>query len=138
MKLGNVVPNTVTFNTLMNGYSQVGNCEMNDMFYQTMLSAGIKPDILTYNALILGLCREGKTKKAAYLVKELDKLYKTMVRSGLHPNKQTFDVLIAAFCKNKDFERSMPSIVGNVGQVYNSYFRLHRGYLLTMVLVSVE
>ncbi|CAN1246571.1 Pentatricopeptide repeat-containing protein At4g26680, mitochondrial [Linum grandiflorum] len=103
MKIGNVAPNIVTFNTLMN--ARGNSCEMNDVLYQEMMNAGIKPDILTYNALIAGLCRDGKTKKAAYLVKELvEKLYKAMARSGFGPNKETFNVLVDAFYKKKDFE----------------------------------
>ncbi|CAN1246572.1 Pentatricopeptide repeat-containing protein At4g26680, mitochondrial [Linum grandiflorum] len=131
MKIGNVAPNIVTFNTLMN--ARGNSCEMNDVLYQEMMNAGIKPDILTYNALIAGLCRDGKTKKAAYLVKELVEkekidptastfaalisgqcvrndpdrgwqLYKAMARSGFGPNKETFNVLVDAFYKKKDFE----------------------------------
>ncbi|KAK7833442.1 pentatricopeptide repeat-containing protein [Quercus suber] len=75
---------------------------------------------------------EGKTKKAAYLVKKLDKenlvsnastfsalirgqcvrknsehafqLYKSMVRSGCCLNEQTFKMLISTFCRNEDFD----------------------------------
>ncbi|XP_020421504.1 pentatricopeptide repeat-containing protein At5g39710-like [Prunus persica] len=89
-------------------------------------------DFLTYNALILGLCKEGKTKKAAYLVKELDRkrfvpnaatfsaliegqcvrknsdrafeLCKSMIRSGYHPDEHTFKMLISSFCNNRDFD----------------------------------
>ncbi|MBA0732851.1 hypothetical protein Gogos_016914, partial [Gossypium gossypioides] len=78
------------------------------------------------------LCKEGKTKKAAYLVKELDKdnlvpnastfsalisgqcvrknsdrafqLYKTMIRSGFHPNENTYSMLISTSFKNEDFD----------------------------------
>jgi pentatricopeptide repeat protein len=86
MKAMNVTPNTVTYNTLINGYSQVGNSEMGSKLYE-MLRNQVKADILTYNALIFGLCKEGKTKKAAYLVKELDK-------DNLVPNASTFSALI--------------------------------------------
>jgi pentatricopeptide repeat protein len=48
----------------------------------------VKADILTYNGLILRFCKEGKNKKAAYMVKELDK-------ENLVPNASTFSTLIA-------------------------------------------
>ncbi|KAK3184527.1 hypothetical protein Dsin_031813 [Dipteronia sinensis] len=97
MKSMNVTPNIVTYNTLINGFSQTGNSEMDGRLYEEMV---------------------GKTKKAAYLVKDLDKgnlvpnastfsafitgqfvrknsenafqLYTRMVKSGCHPNKHTF------------------------------------------------
>ena len=59
----------------------------------------LKTDILTYNALILGLCKERKTKKAAYLVKELDS-------KKLIPNSSTFYALISVQCERKNYERA--------------------------------
>ncbi|CAH1436085.1 unnamed protein product [Lactuca virosa] len=97
-----------------------------------MIRTGVKPDILTYNALLLGLCNEGKTKKAAYLVKELDKkklvpnsstffalikaqcarknpdrgfqLYKSMVKSNCRPNVNTVKMLILSFLQTDDYD----------------------------------
>ncbi|KAJ6343283.1 hypothetical protein OIU76_005089 [Salix suchowensis] len=91
-------------------------------FYREMRRCRISPNSYTFNL----------TKKAAFLVKELDKedlvpnastfsalisgqcarknsdrafqLYKSMVRSGCHPNEQTFKMLISAFIENEDFE----------------------------------
>ena len=53
----------MTYNTLLNGYGQVGDSEMGVRVYEEMMRNGLKADILTYNALILGLCKDGKTKK---------------------------------------------------------------------------
>ncbi|KAK4487476.1 hypothetical protein RD792_005888 [Penstemon davidsonii] len=105
---------------------------MGTRLFEEMSVNGVKADILTYNALIMGFCKEGKMKKAAYMVKELDKdklvpnsstfaalitgqcvrnnaergfeLYKSMVRSGCYPNEQTFKMLISAFIKNEDYD----------------------------------
>ncbi|GJT10345.1 putative reverse transcriptase domain-containing protein [Tanacetum coccineum] len=44
-----------------------------NQIFEEMMRNGIKADILTYSALLSGLCNEGKTRKAAYLFKELDK-----------------------------------------------------------------
>ncbi|CAN1280224.1 Pentatricopeptide repeat-containing protein At4g26680, mitochondrial [Linum perenne] len=96
MKLGNVVPNTVTFNTLMNGYSQ-GKTKKAAYLVKELDKEKMVPNASTFSALIGGQCARNNPDRAS-------QLYKTMVRSGCHPNKQTFDVLIAAFCKNKDFE----------------------------------
>ncbi|CAN6915076.1 unnamed protein product [Brassica oleracea var. botrytis] len=71
--------------------SMVGDHEMSYRFYEDMVFKGIKRDILTYNALILGLCKQAKTKKAAHFVKELDK-------ENLVPNSSTFSALIMGQC----------------------------------------
>ncbi|KAL0337687.1 UNVERIFIED_CONTAM: Pentatricopeptide repeat-containing protein, mitochondrial [Sesamum calycinum] len=136
MKLKNVMekngiqPNDATYNTLINAES--GNSEMGIRLFDEMSVSGVKADILTYNGVIMGLCKEGKTKKAAYMVKELDReklvpnsstfaalitgqcarnnaerafqLYQSMVRSGCHPNATTFKMLISAFVKNEDYD----------------------------------
>ncbi|KAL9255649.1 Pentatricopeptide repeat-containing protein [Drosera capensis] len=92
----------------------------------------LKADMVTYNALIMGLCKGGKTEKAAFLCKKMDEeklfpnsstfsalihgqclrknserafqLYKIMIRNNLCPNIQTYDMLISTFCKNEDFD----------------------------------
>lgn len=71
----------MTYNTLLNGYGQVGDSEMGVRVYEEMMRNGLKADILTYNALILGLCKDGKTKKAAGFVRELDK--ENLVSNGV-------------------------------------------------------
>ncbi|KAJ0113149.1 hypothetical protein Patl1_01842 [Pistacia atlantica] len=82
---------------------QVGNSDMGSRLYEEMLRNGVKVDILTYNALILGLCKEGKTKKAANLVKVLDK-------ENLVPNASTFSGLITGQCVRKNSERAFQLI----------------------------
>nr|XP_027126437.1 pentatricopeptide repeat-containing protein At4g26680, mitochondrial-like [Coffea arabica] len=108
---------------------QAGNSETAGLLFEEMSVNGIKADIITYNALILGLCKEGKTRKAAYLVKELDRqkfdpnystfsalitgqcvrknpdrafqLYRSMIRTGRHPNEATLVMLISTFIENE-------------------------------------
>ncbi|KAJ4835048.1 hypothetical protein Tsubulata_012843 [Turnera subulata] len=69
---------------------------------------GLQPE----PALMLGLCKEGKTKKVAYFVKELEKekfvpnasSFSALTRNGCHPTKQTFKMLMSTFCRNENFE----------------------------------
>ncbi|KAL5993651.1 hypothetical protein ACLOJK_040903 [Asimina triloba] len=60
---------------------------------------GVSVDILAYSALILELCKEGKTKKASYLVEKLDK-------ENLVPNASTFSALIVGRFKRQNSERA--------------------------------
>ncbi|KVH92844.1 Pentatricopeptide repeat-containing protein [Cynara cardunculus var. scolymus] len=145
-----ITVNVFTLNIVINAFCQLGELEnavkvfdeMQDMgfngktekgneVFEEMLRNGIKADILTYNALLLGLCNEGKTRKAAYLVKELDKkklvpnsstfaalirgqcarknpdralkLYKSMLKSGCRPNEHTLKMLMLCFLQNDDY-----------------------------------
>ncbi|KAI3442473.1 uncharacterized protein J3R85_001233 [Psidium guajava] len=132
MKSSNVAPDTVTYNTLIHGYSEAGDSKMGGRLFEEMSKCGVRADILTYNALILGLCKNGKTKKAAYLVKDLDskglvpnsstfsalirgqlvrnnpdgafQLYKSMIRSGRHPSSETLTMLMCALAKCADLD----------------------------------
>ena len=53
----------MTYNTLLNGYGQVGDREM--------VRNGVKADILTINALILGLCKVGRQRRLQGLLESL-------------------------------------------------------------------
>ncbi|MCD9641924.1 hypothetical protein HAX54_028409 [Datura stramonium] len=50
-----ISPNVYTFN-------MVGNSEMGSRLFEEMANNGLKADILTYNALILGLCKRREDK----------------------------------------------------------------------------
>ncbi|CAH1413091.1 unnamed protein product [Lactuca virosa] len=105
--------------------------------FHEMKRVNVDPNTVTYNTLITacsqsGLCNEGKTKKAAYLVKELDKkklvpnsstfsalikaqcvrknpdrgfqLYKSMVKSNCRPNEDTVKMLILSYLQTDDYD----------------------------------
>ncbi|KAK3232443.1 hypothetical protein Dsin_004324 [Dipteronia sinensis] len=123
-------PTIASYNTLIVG--QTGNSEMGGRLYEEMVRNGIKTDILTFNALILGLCKVAliteqcvrKNSENAF------QLYKSMIKSGCHPNKHTFQMLISTFCENEDFdgaiqimqemlERYMSTYTGIVSELYS-------------------
>ncbi|KAI9177813.1 hypothetical protein LWI28_019626 [Acer negundo] len=99
----NVTPNIVTYNTLINEFSQNGNSEMGGRLYEEMVRNGIKAGILTYDALILGLCKVGKTKKAAYLVKDLDK-------GNLAPNAPIFSAIYHWAMCEEEFQECLSAV----------------------------
>ncbi|KAL0688564.1 hypothetical protein Bca4012_088241 [Brassica carinata] len=114
---------------------------MSYRFYEDMVFKGIKRDILTYNALILGLCKQAKTKKAAHFVKELDK-------ENLVPNSSTFSALIMGQC-NEDFDgavqvlremvrRSVPFDSRTVHQVCNGLEHQGKYQLAKELLKELE
>ncbi|XP_078430099.1 tetratricopeptide repeat (TPR)-like superfamily protein isoform X5 [Wolffia australiana] len=120
------------------GYSQIGDFEMGLTLREEMVSAGISGDVFTYNALILGLCKEGRTKKAEALLRESEReklspnastfsaliagqcrmqnserafqVYKSMQKNGHQLNSEIFHQLISTFCKNHDFEGAVEAL----------------------------
>ncbi|CAN6832559.1 unnamed protein product, partial [Brassica oleracea] len=58
-----LVGNTITYNTLIQGFCQVGDCDNAQEIFKQMVSSGLAPDIWTYNILLDGLCNNGKRRK---------------------------------------------------------------------------
>ena len=57
-----------------------------------MVETGCTPNVITFNTLINGLCREGRVLKAVAL---LDR----MVENGLLPNHITYGTVVNGLCK---------------------------------------
>lgn len=60
-----------------------------------MLAIGFNPTLLTYNALIQGLCKNQEGERAEELLKE-------MVRKGITPSDSTYISIIEAIGKAED------------------------------------
>ncbi|XVF37959.1 hypothetical protein REPUB_Repub20aG0056300 [Reevesia pubescens] len=61
---------------------------------ELMIQRNIKPDNVSYNSLIHGLCNSGQWVEAT-------RLFSRMMNEGVHPNVRTFNSLIKALCKEK-------------------------------------
>lgn len=61
----------------------------------SMLKRGFSPDILTYTALVKGLCVEDRIFEAIRLFKKISKL-------GCQPNVVTFGTLINRLCRSRN------------------------------------
>ncbi|GFZ05274.1 tetratricopeptide repeat (TPR)-like superfamily protein [Actinidia rufa] len=98
MKGMDVSPNTVTYNTLIQGYNQVGRKTKKAAYLVKELdSKKLIPNSSTFYALISGQC-EGKNYERAF------QLSKSMIRCGCHPNEHTLKILISTFLENEDFD----------------------------------
>ncbi|KAI4982613.1 hypothetical protein ZWY2020_023105 [Hordeum vulgare] len=100
MRAMRVVPNTVTYNTLIYGYFMHGDNGTALRVHEEMVKKGVELDTVTYNVLILGLCRDGKIKKAEHSFQQLD-------RAKLEPNASTFSTLILGHFKTQNSERAL-------------------------------
>ncbi|RVW44758.1 Pentatricopeptide repeat-containing protein [Vitis vinifera] len=63
-----------------------------------MERGGVSPDIVTYNSLIYGFCREGRMREALRLFREIN---------GATPNHVTYTTLIDGYCRVNDLEEAL-------------------------------
>eukprot|EP00250_Pteridium_aquilinum_P013474 c21363_g1_i2 orf=428-2539(-) len=99
MKEADIVPDTSFYNALFVSYADYGHTDEISQGLLQMEAAGIKPDYLTYEALITAYLR-GESP-------ELDmpaRILKDMIKEGLPVSANTFRKLINAFWEAEDVE----------------------------------
>ncbi|XP_019191377.1 PREDICTED: pentatricopeptide repeat-containing protein At1g06710, mitochondrial [Ipomoea nil] len=121
------IPNVVTFTALIDGYCKAGHVEKAcqiyakmkgsvnasevDMYFKTDMDGTEKPNLVTYGALVDGLCKAHKVKDARDLLDVIS-------AEGQEPNIHIYDALIDGFCK-----------VGKIDEAQEVFSRmLDRGY----------
>lgn len=101
-------PNVVMFTALIDGYCKAGDIEKACMIYEKMRGnvdvndvdiyfsicddGNKEPNVVTYGALVDGLCK-------VHRIKEARNLLDAMKSGGVEPNHIVFDALIDGFCK---------------------------------------
>lgn len=102
------IPNIVTFTALIDGHCKSGEIEKAcqiyarlkgitetpdvNIYFKTDYSKTMEPNVVTYGALVDGLCK-------AHRVKEARNLLDAMSLKGCEPNHIVYDALIDGFCK---------------------------------------
>ncbi|CAN0905146.1 Pentatricopeptide repeat-containing protein At1g52620 [Linum grandiflorum] len=130
LKLKGFLPNLETYGALINGHSKDGEFEEVDKLLVEIKARGLRvnvwlqniitdariksnckikapetiPDIVTYNSLICGSCRDGKLHEAEELLKEA-------VKRGLTPNCITYTSLIHAYSKQGKFVKASDLLI---------------------------
>ncbi|KAH6788454.1 Tetratricopeptide repeat superfamily protein [Perilla frutescens var. frutescens] len=101
-------PNVVTFTALIDGYCKAGDVEKAcaiyermrgnanvhdvDMYFRISDDSNTEPNVVTYGALVDGLCK-------VHRVKEAQNLLDAMTAAGCDPNHTVYSALIDGFCK---------------------------------------
>ncbi|KAF3558001.1 hypothetical protein F2Q69_00014004 [Brassica cretica] len=98
-----LVGNTITYNTLIQGFCQVGDCDNAQEIFKRMVSCGIPPDIWTYCILLDGFCKNGKLDKALVICKVEAgwDLFCSLSLKGVKPDVVTYNTMILGLCNNK-------------------------------------
>ncbi|KAF3795527.1 Pentatricopeptide repeat-containing protein [Nymphaea thermarum] len=90
-------PDSVTYNTLVNGYCRQGNTHQ--ALVQSGSSPNAIPSLVAYSCLINGLCLQGRTVDALHIVED-------MPDKGLKPYVVTYGTVIGSYCKNGQLEQA--------------------------------
>lgn len=76
-----------TCNCLIDGLCKIGRLKIAwDIFHMLMQNPGLTPDVVTYNIMIHGFCKEGQHQKANGLLLDMEE-------TGLEPNVVIFDTI---------------------------------------------
>ncbi|KAF8104094.1 hypothetical protein N665_0179s0003 [Sinapis alba] len=91
--------NTITYNTIIHGFCQVGDLNTALHLLQEMISSGVCPNIVTYNTLLDGLCDNRKLKDALEMFRVMQKskmdLDANHPFNGVEFDVQTYNILIS-------------------------------------------
>ncbi|RLM74785.1 pentatricopeptide repeat-containing protein [Panicum miliaceum] len=124
-------PNAITYSALIDGLCKAGEiqkaCEVyakligtsgsveSEFFFEGEHTGTIAPNVVTYGALIDGLCK-------AHKVVDAHELLDAMLSTGCEPNNIIYDALIDGFCK-----------VGKIDNAQEIFLRMSKcGYLPTV------
>eukprot|EP01018_Ginkgo_biloba_P030410 Gb_26158 [translate_table: standard] len=90
--------NVVTWNALIAGYIQNGNCEEAVKLFHEMQVGGVKQNVVTWNVMIAGHTQNGHANEAL-------KLFRQMQLAGVKPNSVTIASVLPACALVEDLEQ---------------------------------
>ncbi|VVB13851.1 unnamed protein product [Arabis nemorensis] len=94
------VPNTRTYNCLVDGYCKAGQLDTAKSVVSRMKEEGIEPDVVTLNTMIKGMCRHRGVSSAVSFLMDMEK-------EGLKRNVVTYMTLINAYCNVSNIDKAM-------------------------------
>jgi len=94
-----LVPNAVTFNTLINGMARRRDLNGALQIFQAMQDSGVKADVLTYNSMIDASAKCNDTARARKYISE-------MAEAGIKPTTVSYNSLIFVYTNRRDMRVS--------------------------------
>ena len=65
--MNSISPNSVTYNSIINGLCKLGKFAFSEEMHNDMIKAGVEPDVRTYATLIDGYAQRGCLEEALRL-----------------------------------------------------------------------
>ncbi|CAM8973511.1 unnamed protein product [Rhodiola kirilowii] len=103
---GDFVPDTCTFNTLMNAHCSSGKLDEALKVYEKMLELRARPDSASYSILIRGLCQMGDFVRAEKFFDDLSEKEILLNEDGCNPLVAAYNTIFEYLCTNKKTEKA--------------------------------
>ncbi|KAJ6905467.1 hypothetical protein NC652_023277 [Populus alba x Populus x berolinensis] len=84
MIAGGVTPDSISYNTLINGFVREDHMDKAFHWMNRMEKEGLLPDIITYNVVMNGFCRH----------QEAELVLRKMIKKGIDPGRSAYTALI--------------------------------------------
>ncbi|GAB2292004.1 hypothetical protein Dimus_026252 [Dionaea muscipula] len=91
MRSRGIMPNVVTYNTMINGFYRVKKVEDAERFFVEMKGGNLVPTVVSYTTMIKGYASVGKVDDAL-------RMFEEMKTSGIKPNETTYTTLLSGLC----------------------------------------
>lgn len=128
---GEFLPDTCTFNTLINAHCNMGNLEEAFSVFEKMSELRVQPDSATYSVLIRSLCQRGDFRRAEKLFDELAERDILLHDVGCKPLVAAYNPMFEYLCSNgktKKAERVFRQLMKRGTQDPPSYKTLILGH----------
>ncbi|XP_061345531.1 pentatricopeptide repeat-containing protein At1g11710, mitochondrial [Gastrolobium bilobum] len=103
MLKGEIFPNIVSFNMIIDGACKIGNLDLALKLIKKMTSMTgnyVWPNSVTYNCIINGFCKKGRLLLAEEMLHE-------MVKAGFEPSVRTYATLIDGYARWGSLEEAL-------------------------------
>ena len=121
-----LIPDTVTYNTIINAYCRAQDMNGTMNFMNKMFAAGCEPDIFTYNIWMHSLCSNHMLNQAGKVLDEL-------VTRGCPLNSVTYNTLMDGICSDV-LDRAMIL----TGRLIKMAFQPNLSHLMFSFLISAS
>ncbi|KAL8529159.1 hypothetical protein ACS0TY_006567 [Phlomoides rotata] len=111
MKMLGVIPNTITYNTLIDAYGKAKKfTEMESVLVHMLRQRDCQPDVWTMNSTLRAFGGSGQ-------IEMMEKCYEKFQRAGIEPSIKTFNILLDSYGKSGNYEKM--SVVMQYMQKYH-------------------
>ncbi|KAG8049418.1 hypothetical protein GUJ93_ZPchr0009g70 [Zizania palustris] len=107
-----VVPDVVTYNTLINGLCKVRNLDGAVRLFKELQLKGISPDEITYGTIIDGLLRVHRENDAMML-------FQNILQSGSSPSLSIYNSMMRSLCRMKKLSQAINLWLDYLPRKYN-------------------
>ncbi|KAI5676966.1 hypothetical protein M9H77_07916 [Catharanthus roseus] len=94
--------NVRIYTILIYGWCKVKKIEMANRFFREMIDKGIKPNVVTYNVLLNGICRRASLhpeERFERVIREAEKVFDEMRQRGVEPDVRSYSILLHVYSR---------------------------------------